>query len=243
MTDTDPDLRATLPTASKLLEFVVAALRANGGSATNAEISKHVVDAVGLSEEQQQVMRADGRRSQIEQSISEAKSQLKTAGLISKSARDVWALTDAGEAATPDVIGDVPSKVWAIYRERRAAQTGSDEPDDDSEPDSSDDVWKDWKQEVIKRMLDLDPAAFERLAQRILREAGFESVRVRGKSGDGGIDGEGVYRPLPLIGFQVYWQSKRYKGSVTAEDVRNFRGAMVGRGDKGLFIRDWCKIR
>lgn len=81
----------------------------------------------------------------------------------------------------------------------------------------------------------MDPAAFERLAQRLLREAGFVKVEVRGKSGDGGIDGVGVLR-VNLVSFQVYFQCKRYKGSVGSNEIRDFRGALEGRADKGLFI-------
>jgi restriction system protein len=79
------------------------------------------------------------------------------------------------------------------------------------------------------------PDAFERLAQRLLREADFDSVNVTGKSGDGGIDGLGVYR-LGLMSFPVFFQCKRYQGSVGSGAVRDFRGAMAGRGDKGLLI-------
>ncbi|MHB1986631.1 MAG: restriction endonuclease [Acidimicrobiales bacterium] len=68
-----------------------------------------------------------------------------------------------------------------------------------------------------------------------MREAGFVNVTVTGKSGDGGIDGVGVYR-MSLVSFPVFFQCKRYKGSVTAGDVRNFKGAMLGRGEKGLLI-------
>ncbi len=46
------------------------------------------------------------------------------------------------------------------------------------------------------------PDAFERLAQRLLREAGFLKVEVTGRSGDGGIDGIGVLR-VNLLSFQV----------------------------------------
>lgn len=232
----DPiDLRPTIPTASQVLLPVVQALRARDGSATNAEITKHVVDHFVLSEAQQQVLRSDGRRPQIDQAISEAKTLLKTAGLLSKSVRNVWALTEAGELATDETIDEAPRVAWGIYRDRRSAN-GLPETDELIVEDEEDVAVRSWKQVLIDRMLQLDPSAFERLAQRILREAGFESVKVRGRSGDGGIDGEGVYRPLPLIGFQVYWQSKRYTGTVAAEDIRNFRGAMVGRGDKGLFL-------
>jgi len=79
------------------------------------------------------------------------------------------------------------------------------------------------------------PDSFERLARRLLREAGFVSATVTGKSGDGGIDGIGVYR-LSLVSFPVFFQCKRYRGSVGAGAIRDFRGAMSGRGDKGLLI-------
>ena len=84
-------------------------------------------------------------------------------------------------------------------------------------------------------MQTIPAAAFERLSQRILRESGFTRVEVSGKSGDGGIDGAGVLR-VNLISFQVVFQCKRWKGSVGPEVIRNFRGAMQGRADKGLII-------
>lgn len=82
----------------------------------------------------------------------------------------------------------------------------------------------------------LDPAGFERLVQRILRESGFIHVEVTGRTGDGGIDGKGIARIHGFMSFHVLFQCKRYKGSVGAGEVRDFRGAMVGRADKGLFI-------
>src|SRR3954464_4280451 len=81
----------------------------------------------------------------------------------------------------------------------------------------------------------MKPDGFERLAQRLLREAGFIGATVTGRTGDGGIDGLGVYR-MSLVSFPVFFQCKRYKGSVGSAAVRDFRGAMAGRGDKGLLI-------
>jgi len=81
----------------------------------------------------------------------------------------------------------------------------------------------------------MPPDAFERLTQRLLRESGFVRVEVTGKSGDGGIDGSGVLR-MNLISFHVLFQCKRYAGSVSSPSVRDFRGAMQGRVDKGLII-------
>tara|TARA_R110002095_G_scaffold89502_1_gene78079 strand:- start:504 stop:1019 length:516 start_codon:yes stop_codon:yes gene_type:complete len=105
-------------------------------------------------------------------------------------------------------------------------------------PGSSDDLATtevDWRQQLLEVLKAMDPAAFERLAQRLLREAGFTKVEVRGKTGDGGIDGVGVLR-VNLVSFQVFFQCKRWKGSVGASEIRDFRGAMMGRADKGLFI-------
>ena len=82
----------------------------------------------------------------------------------------------------------------------------------------------------------MEPAAFERLTQRMLREAGFSQVEVTGRTGDGGIDGKGVYKIGGLVGFTVMFQCKRYKGSVSSNQIRDFRGAIQGRADKGLFV-------
>ncbi|GMA14769.1 hypothetical protein GCM10025871_11000 [Deinococcus metallilatus] len=82
----------------------------------------------------------------------------------------------------------------------------------------------------------ISPGGFERLCQRLLREAGFENVTVTGKSGDGGIDGYGLLRVNPFVTFNVMFQCKRYTGKVSASQVRDFRGAFVGRADKGLML-------
>ncbi|MBU1092734.1 restriction endonuclease [Patescibacteria group bacterium] len=82
----------------------------------------------------------------------------------------------------------------------------------------------------------MSPDAFERLTQRILRESGFVQVEVTGRTGDGGIDGKGIAKIHGFMSFHVIFQCKKYQGSVSAGDIRDFRGAMVGRADKGLFI-------
>jgi len=92
------------------------------------------------------------------------------------------------------------------------------------------------KQKLHIILTNLKPPAFERLVQRVLRESGFTQVGVTGRTGDGGIDGRGIARIHGLMSFHVLFQCKRYKGSVGAGDIRDFRGAMTGRADKGLFI-------
>ena len=74
------------------------------------------------------------------------------------------------------------------------------------------------------------------MIQRFLRESGFIQVEVTGRSGDGGIDGRGIMRLGGLLSFHVIFQCKRWQGAVGASQVRDFRGAMVGRADKGLLV-------
>jgi restriction system protein len=118
---------------------------------------------------------------------------------------------------------------------RNEANTSKASADEDDETETSADADEEWKQGLLETLLGLEPSAFERLAQRLLREAGFVSVQVTGKSGDGGIDGIGLLE-MQLLSFPVFFQCKRYKGSVSAGAIRDFRGAMSGRGDKGLLI-------
>ncbi|MEP7021059.1 MAG: restriction endonuclease [Pseudonocardiales bacterium] len=126
-------------------------------------------------------------------------------------------------------------KAAAIERAARTNQAPADAVDDlDASPE---DDAGDWKERLIATLTaeTFSPAAFERLAQRLLREADFESVIVTGRSGDQGIDGMGTYR-LGLLTFPVFFQCKRYTKSVGPGEVRDFRGAMAGRGEKGLLI-------
>lgn len=89
---------------------------------------------------------------------------------------------------------------------------------------------------ILDRLRNLTPSGFERFAQRLLRESDFEEVTVTGRSGDGGIDGVGILQVNALVSFKVLFQCKKYSGAVTPSQVRDFRGAMQGRADKGIIL-------
>ena len=155
------------------------------------------------------------------------------------SSRGVWALTETGAAITRlDETRAIHENVNLEERERarakrqaaKMAETDIVETADDGPEEA-----EDWKSVLLALLGAMSPDAFERLSQRLLREAGFTKVEVRGKSGDGGIDGVGVLR-VNLVSFQIYFQCKRWKGSVGSKEIRDFRGALQGRADKGLFI-------
>jgi len=222
-------MTVTLPPYHSYMWPTLVALRALGGSGSNAEINEAAVLAGDYSDEQQQVLHGDGPLTEIQYRMHWARTYLKGMGLAINSARGVWSLTERGKTVTQAELGPLRSEYTKRLREKRLARAAEQDDDQDSEQESA------WTDQLLDRLLNMKPDAFERLAQRLLREADFISVNVTGKSGDGGIDGVGTYR-LSLISFPVYFQCKRYKGSVGPGEVRDFRGAMAGRGDKGLLI-------
>lgn len=160
------------------------------------------------------------------------KNLFKKFGFLENSNRGVWALTE--KARNNPVFS--PLEVVTYVR-------GLDKIQQNNEQLQINDVLIEaveeasWKQQLsVVLTQKLDPSAFERLIQRLLRESGFVQVEVTGKTGDGGIDGKGIARINGFMSFHVLFQCKRYKGSVGASEIRDFRGAMVGRADKGLFI-------
>lgn len=206
-----------------------------GGSATRAEVKAEV--ARHYSEDEQAEMMPNGRASRLHFYTGWAPTRLRYAGTIENSQQGVWALTERGRAATESDVDDLWERMRAAARaarqERGAAEPAEAEIDEEAAGDASDgDGWKD---ALLTRMKTMDPAAFERLVQRLLREANFEKVEVTGRYGDGGIDGVGLIK-LGLLSFPTYFQCKRYDNSIGAGAVRDFRGAMAGRGEKGVLI-------
>ncbi len=223
-----------VPPAHTLVWPTLQVIRELGGSATLPEITEQVVQLRQLGEDAQSELHGGGPRTELDYRLAWARTYLKNIGAVENSARGVWQVTELGrglDAAETEAL----MREWrsTLAEQRQGQSPGSmpvDVDDDpvDEEPDP-------WDEVLIRRLVQLTPDAFERLAYRLLREAGFVNVSVTGRSGDGGIDGVGMYR-LSLVSFPVFFQCKRYRGSVGSSAVRDFRGAMQGRGDKGLLI-------
>lgn len=217
------------PTHIDLMWPTLLSLKALGGSGTNEEIFDKTVEIKQYSEALQNVPQQNSNWTKLEYRAAWARSYLKKSGAVENSRRGVWAITKLGESLAEGEIKGLNKKVVASYK--TAADFG-----DDFAPEAKL-VAKQlsWKDELLNTLQSIDPSDFEKLCQRLLRESGFVKVVVTGKSNDGGIDGVGVLR-VNLLSFQVLFQCKRYKGSVASSVVRDFRGAMVGRSDKGLII-------
>lgn len=221
-----------IPTYMDLLWPTLKALEARGGSASIEELSEEVAAMKALPDEILDIPHGDGPRSEVDYRAAWARTHLKFIDAIENSARGIWSLTDRGrqiksEEKVRQFVRDIRAERGKAKREQKVSLPESDESIQDNEGE--------WEDELLKILKELDPSAFERLCQRVLRESGFTKVEVTGRSGDGGIDGAGVLR-VNLLSFHVRFQSKRYSGSVGAPEIRDFRGAMVGRADKGLFI-------
>lgn len=222
-----------VPKVQEIIAPTIQALRNLGGSGTLHEINDEVASLMGLSEEIQQVSMGDSHDAWFGYRCRWARTYLKWMEFVENSQRGVWALTKAGAHASD-------SEIATVWREAKKRSSKN------SEPEQSEDIEQevierisepldDWKTQALTAMKSMPPDAFERLCQRILRESGFSQVIVTGRSNDGGIDGTGVLR-INLISFQTLFQCKRYKDAVGSSVVRDFRGAMIGRADKGLIM-------
>ncbi len=232
------------PDLPLMMLITLDALRQLGGSANIQELLDHVIEQEGITEEEQAYLMPNGRDRRLNYYLSWSRTYLKRGDALENSSRGVWALTEVGEKINSVTeTREIYDRVWSEERDRAKAKRNAEKintsscecADVEADPmpvSNGDEAWRD---ELLSELLNIAPDAFERLSQRLLREAGFVKVEVRGKSHDGGIDGVGILR-VNLVSFQVYFQCKRWSGSVGSKEIRDFRGALQGRADKGLFI-------
>ena len=215
-----------VPKYDDLFNPLLEALHSLGSSASIAELEQSVAKVLKLTEADLDQPH-DGNRTKFSYNLAWARTYLKRFGLIENSARGVWALTAAGQK-TSSVSKQAVKKLVQEEDRRNRDKVGSHEV---LEPEEIG-----WEAEALSALKKMPPDAFERLCQRVLRESGFIQVEVTGKSGDGGIDGRGVVKLGAILSFHVHFQCKRYKDTVSASVIRDFRGAMVGRADKVIII-------
>ncbi len=223
-----------IPTYDSMMNPLLQALHLLGGSGTIEEINNKTVELMSLPDSIIEIPHGkSGSMSEVDYRLAWTKTYLKKYGLLENSARGIWSLIEIKDK--PIVID--PKEVVKAIREKESKDKTTEKLEEqlqDTETEINErTTWIDHLNEVL---LSIEPSQFERLTQRLLRESGFTQVEVTGKSGDGGIDGKGIMKIGGLLSFHVLFQCKRYKGVVAARDIRDFRGALQGRADKGLFI-------
>ena len=226
-------LSSPVPTFYSMLLPTIQALQILGWSGTIEEIYDKVVEVLGIPDEVLEIPHNGTSQSEVEYRLGWSRTYLKKYGLLQNSARGVWSLVST--AIDLDALN--AKKIVKAVRDADSNKAVPSDLESDEIIESLETLEElVWHQQLHKTLLSLEPSAFERLTQRLLRESGFIQVQVKGKSGDGGIDGVGIARINGFLSFHVLFQCKRYQGSVTSGQIRDFRGAMQGRTDKGLFI-------
>jgi restriction system protein len=217
-----------------LFGAVLDALKELGGSGKLSEVRDYLATKLNLADAALEVTKKNGEQRFMNR-VQWARFYLAKTGYIGSSRRGVWSLTDNGRHVIidDDVKRQIIANVANIIKPKEDVETQPDNVEAAASPDADGD---NYRGQMIELLYTMSPGAFERLCQRLLRESGFEQVVVTGRSGDGGIDGNGVLQLNPFVSFRVIFQCKRYRKTVGSPAIRDFRGAMMGRADKGIIL-------
>ncbi|MGD1713191.1 restriction endonuclease [Dapis sp. BLCC M172] len=230
------------PQFVKYFAPVISALKELGNSGTPSEVKDLIAVNLQISDNILDEQLPSGTSSRFDNQVAWARFYLAKAGYIDSSKRGIWKLTEAGidSEITPKEALEIFQKLQQAFRQESINnQINKDlETDEDNvaAPDSNENSFRNYRQELLETIRNISPTGFEHLCQRLLRESGFQQVEITGRSGDGGIDRKGILQINLLISIPVLFQCKRYISSVGAPEIRDFRGAIMGRADKGIFI-------
>lgn len=224
------------PKYLKFFNPLLQVLKDIGGEGKTSEVIDLVIEKMDISEEELDVVLKSGP-SRVKNQIAWARNYLVKAGILDNaSKRGVWCLTAKGLVAnlSDDDSLNIFKEVQSSYSEDKSTEPKEVLVSDEIDESLNSDI--ELSEDILTILQNLPPAGFEKICQRLLRESGFKDVIVTGKPNDGGIDGEGLLEINPLMSFKVLFQAKRYKATVGPDAVRDFRGAMQGRADKGIII-------
>ncbi len=214
-----------------LFNPTLEALHKLGGSGSVSEIEEEVIQILQLTEEEISDIHREST-TKLTYRLAWARNYLKRFGLLENSARSVWSLTEIGQKTYKIDKEYVKKSVVKLDKKEKKIE----ELPSESLLTSEELIELSWQEELLEIVKKIQPTSFERLCQRLLRELGFVNVEVTQRTNDGGIDGNGIIRLGGVLSFHVVFQAKRYQGSVGSSIVRDFRGAMIGRAEKGLII-------
>lgn len=229
------------PTQLELIEPTFSALLELGSSATVDEIRNKVIDMLHLPDSvvDEPHNGKSSQRTELEYQLAWARTRLKKYGALSNSMRGVWMITPEfadRTIVTRDEVSEFIKKTKLAGKSSAEAEKILNDGDPTNDGIETPEELEPWKDELAYTLRNMNPYAFERLAMLLLRECGFSQVSVTKKSGDGGIDGTGKLRINGIFSFKVAFQCKRYSGSVSSGDIRDFRGSLTADAEKGVFI-------
>lgn len=227
------------PRYPELINPVFKALQDNGGSGTVSEIHDKVLDQLHLPQKAVEELHKNSNQTELEYQLAWARTYLRKYGAIESSARGVWSIAQ-GYAEIADIDPREVERTVRGNSVESSESVGSSNPaepnaENATESGTSNNVFN-WKERLSEVLKNMNPYAFERLSQRLLRECGFTDVKVTKRSGDGGIDGTGKLKINGIFSFSVAFQCKRFNGTVGAPQIRDFRGSLDSNIEKGVLI-------
>jgi len=223
------------PDFMKYVIPIIEVLKELGGSGNPTEVTDLIIEKYNITETELELKNKNGG-STVKNRIAWARFYLVKGGVLDSSKRGVWSFkSNLHETLNEKNISSFFKSVHEQFEiEKPKTEKAHSNFLDESIKENVED--ENYKEKLLDLLKELPASGFEKVCQRLLRESGFTQVKVTGKSGDGGIDGYGVLELNPLMSFKVLFQSKRYKDVVSTDKVRDFRGAMAGRADKGIII-------
>ncbi len=235
-----------LPKGPKFIQYfqpVLEGLRDLGSSAKPREVYAWIAERQTIPKDEIEGT-TKGGQSKFENKIGWARFYLAKGGMIDTEQRGVWVLTEKGRKTNLS-----HDEAYTLFKSihggfvREDGEIGEVETEksvdqaDASAPDEKTYLNQDAVQEELVLLLrGITDKGFEELCARLLRHIGFENLKVTGQTGDHGIDGEGFLLINRFVRIKVMFQCKRYTGTVGEKEIRDFRGAIQGRAERGIFL-------
>jgi restriction system protein len=223
---------------------ILDALRALGGSGTPKEVTEKIIVDQKISENVLSEKISSGM-SRFQNQVYWGRQYLVWENLLESTKKGIWKLSERGYLTqlTEDDAHKIFLKWVGIYSERRKQKESNGNKPIESvieeiDIDETTNAKADYKQELLATLRNMKPQNFEKFSLLLLRENDFEELKLTGGSKDDGIDGSGILRINPVVSFRVLFQCKRYAeiNKVARTQIADFRNAMLGRAEKGIFI-------
>ena len=204
-----------LPTIHQLAWPTLIVLQDLGGTASIKQISSRLAQALRIPRKPLEIRRPGGELSEFNYRALCARTELKSINAVVENASNgLWSITDSGRG-----ILDENAPLGRPGFDGKGPKVDS----------------KSWRDELFEFLQDMNPRSFQNLCNQVLSRSGFRQIKITDRAGNGDMLGSGILR-VNLVSFNVLFQFKRSAARVDDTEVRDLRGAMIGRAEKGLFV-------
>lgn len=241
-----------LPVKENLHLPLLKVLSDAGGSLSSHDAIEQVKKYYPRLAPEDLASRLDSGGNRLNNRIRWAKQDLVLAGEVERSTSGIWKITPRGQQRVNGGWGqwraeysETPTASLEQRVQISAEAVGQVNVLGEGDPlelleQTRREIVKRVETEVLDRLHGVDPGDFERVIADLLERLEYGSIadgtiKVTGRSGDGGIDGECAMDRLGL--YKAMFQAKRWTRTVTPDDVRGFIGALnIKRVDQGIFV-------